>query len=154
MQFEHIRKVAEENSKRVLDSFSRHRVSDTMFAGTTGYGYDDQGRDTLDKIYADVFGAEDALVRPQLMSGTHALAVTLGGLLKHGQTLLYISGEPYDTLRSVIGTAGESRNSLIACGVRYEEIDLVDNDFDYAAIEKRLSESFVRDSSGICSSLV
>ena len=131
-------------SAKVLAAFRDCRVSTTDFLEVTGYGYTDDGRDKLEALYAKVFGAEDALVRPQLMSGTHALAVTLGGLLKHGQTLLYISGEPYDTLRSVIGTAGESRNSLIACGVLYEEIDLVDNDFDYGAIEKRLSEGFVR----------
>ncbi len=131
-------------SAKVLAAFRDLRVSTTDFLEVTGYGYTDDGRDKLEALYARVFGAEDALVRPQLMSGTHALAVTLGGLLKHGQTLLYISGEPYDTLRSVIGTAGESRNSLIACGVLYEEIDLVENDFDYAAIEKRLSEGFVR----------
>ena len=78
------------------------------------------------------------------MSGTHALAVTLGGLLKHGDTLLYVSGKPYDTLQSVIGTAGDSRNSLIKCGVKYEEIDLIGDDFDLAAIEKRLKEGYVR----------
>ena len=131
-------------SAKVLSAFRDLRVSTTDFLEVTGYGYTDDGRDKLEALYARVFGAEDALVRPQLMSGTHALAVTLGGLLKHGQTLLYISGEPYDTLRSVIGTAGESRNSLIACGVLYEEIDLLGDDFDYAAIEKRLSQSFVR----------
>ncbi len=131
-------------SAKVLAAFRDCRVSTTDFLEVTGYGYTDDGRDKLEELYARVFGAEDALVRPQLMSGTHALAVTLGGLLKHGETLLYISGEPYDTLRSVIGTAGESRNSLIKCGVLYEEIDLVENDFDYDAIEKRLSESYVR----------
>lgn len=127
-------------SAKVLSAFQECRVSTSDFIEVTGYGYSDDGRDKLEEIYARVFGAEDALVRPQLMSGTHALAVTLGGLLKHGDTLLYVSGEPYDTLRSVIGTAGESRNSLIRCGVKYEEIPLAGNDFDLGAIERRFKE--------------
>ena len=131
-------------SAKVLAAFQECRVSTADFIEVTGYGYTDSGRDKLEELYAKVFGAEDALVRPQLMSGTHALAVTLGGLLKHGDTLLYVSGEPYDTLRSVIGTAGDSRNSLIKCGIKYEEIDLIGDDFDLPAIEKRLGESFVR----------
>lgn len=131
-------------SSKVLAAFQECRVSTADFIEITGYGYTDSGRDKLEEIYAKVFDAEDALVRPQLMSGTHALSVTLFGLLKHGDTLLYISGEPYDTLRSVIGTAGDSRNSLIQNGVKYEEIDLVENDFDIDAIKKRLKESFVK----------
>ena len=116
-------------SAKILSAFQELRVSTSDFIEITGYGYTDSGRDKLEEVYAKVFGAEDALVRPQLMSGTHALAVTLGGLLKPGDTLLYISGEPYDTLKSVIGTAGESRNSLIKYGVKYEEIDLIGDDF-------------------------
>ena len=131
-------------SAKVLSAFQECRVSTADFIEITGYGYTDSGRDKLEEIYAKVFGAEDALVRPQLMSGTHALAVTLGGLLKPGDTLLYISGEPYDTLRSVIGTAGESRNSLINYGVRYEEIDLIDNDFDLDAIRARVAKGDIR----------
>lgn len=131
-------------SAKVLNAFQECRVSTADFIEITGYGYTDSGRDKLEQIYAKVFGAEDALVRPQLMSGTHALAVTLGGLLKHGDTLLYISGEPYDTLKSVIGTAGESRNSLIKCGVKYEQIDLVGNDFDIEAIKERVSRGDIR----------
>ena len=141
-------KKIEENalycSAKVLTAFQQTRVSTADFIEITGYGYTDPGRDKLEEIYARVFGAEDALVRPQLMSGTHALAVTLGGLLKYGDTLLYISGEPYDTLKSVIGTAGESRNSLIKCGVKYEEIDLISNDFDLEAIRTRLARGDVR----------
>ena len=131
-------------SAKVLSAFQELRVSTTDFLEITGYGYTDPGRDKLEAIYAKVFGAEDALVRPQIMSGTHALAITLGGLLHHGDTLLYVTGEPYDTLRSVIGTAGESRNSLIKCGVKYEEIDLKDNDFDLEAIKARLSRGYVK----------
>lgn len=126
-------------SAKVLSAFQECRVSTADFIEITGYGYTDSGRDKIEEIYARVFGAEDALVRPQLMSGTHALAVTLGGLLKHGETLLYISGEPYDTLRSVIGTAGDSRNSLIKNGVKYEEIDLIGDDFDIEAIKARVA---------------
>ena len=131
-------------SAKVLSAFQECRVSTADFIEITGYGYTDSGRDKLEEVYAKVFGAEDALVRPQLMSGTHALAVALGGLLKHGDTLVYISGEPYDTLRSVIGTVGESRNSLIANGVKYEEIDLIDDDFDLEAIRERISKGDVR----------
>ncbi len=141
-------KKIEENallcSAKVLSAFQECRVSTADFIEITGYGYTDSGRDKLEEIYARVFGAEDALVRPQLMSGTHALAVTLGGLLKHGDTLVYVSGEPYDTLRSVIGTAGSSRNSLIKCGVKYEEIDLKDSDFDLEAIRARMERRDVR----------
>ena len=131
-------------SAKVLRAFQEARVSTADFIEVTGYGYTDSGRDKLEEIYAKVFGAEDALVRPQLMSGTHALSVTLGGLLKHGDTLLYISGEPYDTLKSVIGTAGESRNSLIKCGVKYEEIDLIGNEFDIEAIKARVAKGDIK----------
>lgn len=142
--FKKIEENALKASAKVLSAFQECRVSTADFIEITGYGYTDSGRDKLEEIYARVFGAEDALVRPQLMSGTHALAVTLGGLLKHGDTLLYISGEPYDTLKSVIGTAGDSRNSLIKCGVKYEEIDLIRDDFDIEAIKTRLKLGGVR----------
>ena len=131
-------------SAKVLRAFQECRVSTSDFLEVTGYGYYDQGREKLDEIYARVFGAEDALVRSQLMSGTHALAVTLSALLRHGETLLYISGEPYDTLRSVIGTAGSSRNSLIKNGIKYEEIDLVDNDFDIEKIKERVARGDIK----------
>ena len=142
--FEKIEENALICSAKVLRAFQETKVSSSDFLEITGYGYTDPGRDKLEEIYARVFGAEDALVRPQLMSGTHALAVTLGGLLKHGDVLLYISGEPYDTLRSVIGTAGDSRNSLVKCGVKYEEIGLVNDDFDLDAIKARLEKGFVK----------
>ncbi len=131
-------------SGKILRAFQEARVSTADFIEITGYGYTDSARDKLEEIYARVFGAEDALVRPQLMSGTHALAVALGGLLKHGDTLIYISGEPYDTLKSVIGTVGESRNSLIKNGVKYEEIDLIGDEFDIDAIKARLSRGDVK----------
>ncbi len=131
-------------SAKVLTAFQECMVSTADFIEVTGYGFTDSGRDKLEEIYAKVFGAEDALVRPQLMSGTHALAVTLGGLLKYGETLLYVSGSPYDTLKSVIGITGKSRNSLIKCGVKYEEIDLVDNDFDLEAIRARVAKGDIK----------
>ena len=131
-------------SAKVLTAFQECRVSTTDFLEITGYGYYDAGRDKLEEVYAQVFGAEDALVRPQLMSGTHALAVTLGGLLKPGETLLYVTGTPYDTLQSVIGTAGDSRNSLIKYGVKYEEIDLKGNDFDLDAIRARVAKGDIK----------
>ena len=131
-------------SAKVLSAFQECRVSTTDFLEITGYGYYDAGRDKLEEVYAKVFGAEDALVRPQLMSGTHALAVTLGGLLKPGETLVYVTGTPYDTLQSVIGTAGDSRNSLIKYGVKYEEIDLKGNEFDLDAIKERISRGDVK----------
>lgn len=131
-------------SAKVLSAFQELRVGTDDFVDITGYGYSDSGRDKLEALYAKVFGAEDALVRPQLMSGTHALAVALGGMLKPGDTLLYISGEPYDTLRSVIGTSGESRNSLMKYGVKYEQIDLIGDDFDLAAIRERVSRGDIK----------
>ena len=131
-------------SAKVLNAFQECMVSTADFIEVTGYGFTDSGRDKLEQIYAKVFGAEDALVRPQLMSGTHALAVTLGGLLKPGDTLLYVSGTPYDTLQTVIGISGNSRNSLMAYGVKYEEIDLKDGGFDIEAIKERLKKSFVK----------
>ena len=131
-------------SAKVLNAFQECMVSTADFIEVTGYGFTDSGRDKLEQIYAKVFGAEDALVRPQLMSGTHALAVTLGGLLKPGDTLVYVSGTPYDTLQTVIGISGGSRNSLMAYGVKYEEIDLKDGGFDIEAIKDRLKKSFVK----------
>ena len=131
-------------SAKVLRAFQECMVSTADFIEVTGYGFTDSGRDKLEKIYAQVFGAEDALVRPQLMSGTHALAVTLGGLLKPGDSLVYVSGKPYDTLQTVIGIAGESRNSLMAYGVKYDEVDLNGNEFDLDAIKARLEKSFVK----------
>lgn len=131
------------NSKRVLDSFIKNKVSEVHFNGTTGYGYNDLGRDVIEEVYADVLGGEDALVRSQFISGTHALCVTLFGLLRCGDKLLYITGTPYDTLHEVIGISSND-SSLISYGVSYDAIDLVDNDFDYEAIKKYLSSNKVK----------
>ena len=132
------------NSAKVLSAFQKFMVSGTDFCEITGYGYSDAGRDKLEQIYADIFKAEDALVRPQIMSGTHALSLTFFGLLKHGDTMISITGTPYDSLKGVIGIEGDSRNSLIANGVKYEEIDLIDNDFDIETIKTRLSKNDVK----------
>ena len=132
------------NSSKVLSAFQKYMVSDSDFNEITGYGYSDAGRDKLEQIYADIFKAEDALVRPQIMSGTHALSLTFFGLLKHGDTMISITGTPYDSLKGVIGIEGESRNSLMANGVKYEEIDLINNDFDIEAIQNRLARNDVK----------
>lgn len=131
-------------SAKVLKAFQDNRVSTADFAEVTGYGYTDAGRDKLENMYAQIFNTEDALVRPQIMSGTHALALTLFGVLKHGDTFISISGEPYDSLLTVIGLSGNSNNSLKAHGVKYEQIDLVNNDFDYDKIKKRLKKKNVK----------
>lgn len=133
-----------ENSAKVLKAFQDNWVSTSDFAEVTGYGYTDEGREKLEKIYAQIFGAEDALVRAQIMSGTHALSLTLFGLLKYGDTMISITGEPYDSLKTVIGLSGESKNSLIANGIKYEQIDLIDSDFDIPSIVERLKKSPVK----------
>ena len=125
-------------SGKILKAFQDNKVSTSDFSEVTGYGYSDMGREKLEKIYAEIFNAEDALVRPQIMSGTHAISLCLFGLLKHGDTMISISGEPYDTLKSVIGISGDSENSLIKHGIKYEEIDLINSDFDYSKIKDRL----------------
>ena len=132
------------NSIKVFKAFQKEGVSTSDFNEVTGYGYSDIGREKLERIYADVFKAEDAIVRPQIMCGTHALSISLFGLLKYGDTMLSISGDPYDTLKSVIGTVGESHNSLIAHGIKYEQIELIDNDFDIEKIKERISHKDVK----------
>lgn len=131
-------------SAKVLKAFQNNKVSTVDFNEVTGYGYYDGGREKLERIYADIFGAEDALVRPQIMSGTHALALAFFGLLKYGDTMISISGEPYDTLQSVIGLTGNSENSLIKHGIKYEQIELVENDFDYEKIAERIKQGNVK----------
>ena len=105
-QFAHIDRIAFAGTKQVMDAFAEFRVSESLFASSSGYGYDDRGRDTLDQIYARVFDAESAIVRSHLVNGTQALAIGLYGLLRPGDTLLSITGKPYDTLEEVIGIAG------------------------------------------------
>lgn len=122
--FAQANKNVEKNQERVLKAFRNSRVSDSHFNATTGYGYDDAGREALEAVYAEVLGGEDALVRPQIVSGTHAISTALFGLLRPGDELLYITGTPYDTLEEVIGTRGENAGSLLEWGVRYNEVEL------------------------------
>ncbi|WP_214686892.1 MULTISPECIES: methionine gamma-lyase family protein [unclassified Exiguobacterium] len=122
--FEKIEETAEFNQYRVLESFKKYKVSDFHFNPTTGYGYDDIGRDTLESIYADVFGAELALCRPQIISGTHAIGIALFGVLLPGDELLYITGKPYDTLEEIVGIRGDGRGSLKELGVHYDTVEL------------------------------
>lgn len=131
-------------SSKILKAFQETMVSSSDFNEVTGYGYNDSGRDKLEVIYSRIFKAEDALVRPQIMSGTHALSLTLFGLLKHGETMISITGDPYDSLKSVIGLTGNSRNSLLAHGIKYEQIDLVNDDFDVETIVNRLKDNNVK----------
>lgn len=132
------------NSAKVLKAFQNAKLTCSDFCENTGYGYYDKGREKLEQIYSEIFKTEDALVRPQIMSGTHALAITFFGLLKHGDTLISITGEPYDSLKGIIGISGDSRNSLKAHGVNFEQIDLINNDFDIKTIQNRLKKSKVK----------
>ncbi len=133
-QFAEIDQIAESNTRRVLAAFQAHRVAEAHFAGTTGYGYDDLGRDTLDKIYADIFATEDALVRLQFVNGTHAITCALFGALMPGDTLVYAVGAPYDTLQSVIGMTGNARGTLMDYGIGYKEVALKNNAPDKEAL--------------------
>jgi cystathionine beta-lyase family protein involved in aluminum resistance len=143
--FKQIDKVCEINSIKVLSAFQSCGLSDMHFNSSTGYGIGEVGRNKIEEIYAKIFGAEDALVRTQLISGTHALAVTLFGLLRPGETMISITGAPYDTLQTVIGCGKEvNSSSLKAFGINYEQIELVDNDFDIEAIKNRLSKNDVK----------
>ena len=139
-QFAIIDDICEYNSDKVLSAFQKHQVSEIHFNETTGYGYGDIGREVIEKIYADIFNTEDALVRGQFISASHALTVTLFGLLRPNDIMLSISGKPYDTLDSVIGLT-ENNSSLKSFGIKYEQIDLIDNDFDYEKIQERLSNA-------------
>ena len=130
-------------SNKVLKAFKDNNLLETDFYGTTGYGYNDVGRDKIDKIFAQVLGSEKALVRSQFISGTHALTVTFFGLLRPGDLLLSISGKPYDTLDEVIGFI-DNPSSLKAFGIKYDQIDLVDNDFDYDKIKNYLENNKVK----------
>lgn len=133
--FEKIDSVAEENTRRVMEAFQNNRVADACFAGTTGYGYDDLGRETLDKIYAEVFGAEAALVRIGFVNGTHALTAAMFALAKPGDTILAATGMPYDTLRTAIGINGPVHGSLKFYGINYAQVDMThEGEPDYKAI--------------------
>ena len=141
-----IKKVNEtcmHNSIKVLKAFHNNNIADVHFNSTTGYGYSDIGRDTIEKVFSEVLGAEDSLVRSQFISGTHALTVTLFALLRPNDTMLSICGKPYDTLDEVIGLV-ENKSSLKSFNINYEQIDLIDNDFDYEKIEKRVKKGNIK----------
>ncbi|MCG1008769.1 methionine gamma-lyase family protein [Salinicoccus sp. ID82-1] len=128
------KKIAQKNFNKVMEAFHENGVAESDFTGTTGYGYDDTGRDKLEEIYRNVFRSEDAIVRSQIISGTHAISLVLLALLEKGDELIYISGEPYDTLEKVIGNSPRDIGSLKEKGVGYKSIDLVDDQFDEPAI--------------------
>ncbi len=140
-QFKIIDEITEYNQQKVLSAFIKHGVSESHFASTTGYGYGDRGRETLDKIWADVFGAEDALVRHNFTCGTHTLSTALFGVLRPGDKMLAVTGTPYDTIHSVIGLSGEGMGSLKDFGILYDEVKLKNGRLDYEAIEKAVDDS-------------
>ncbi|MDD5939020.1 MAG: methionine gamma-lyase family protein, partial [Clostridiales bacterium] len=127
-QFIHVDEVARANAEKVLSAFQDARVAENYFNGTTGYGYDDLGRDKLDEIYARIFHTEDALVRVQFINGTHAITCALFGALKPGDTLLYAVGAPYDTIQSAIGITGNAPGSLKFYGIKYRQVELTPDD--------------------------
>ena len=143
-QFARIDAIAEENSQRVLEAFQDHRVAEAYFSGTTGYGYDDQGRDKLDEIYAQIFGTEAALVRIQFVNGTHAITCALFGALKAGDVLLSAVGAPYDTMLGAIGVVDKGHGSLKDYGVGYRQVDLVDNKPDLEGMAKAAADPKVK----------
>ena len=143
-QFERIDKVEQYNADRILSAFIENQVSYSDFADINGYGNYDTGRDKLEAIFATILGCEDALVRPQIMSGTNALYLAFSAMLKPGDTMISITGTPYDSLQEMIGLIGDSTQSLKAFGVKYEQIDLVNNEFDQNAIVERVKENNVK----------
>lgn len=141
--FKNIEDVAYFNSQKVISAFWRANVNEGHFNMTTGYGYGDLGRDTLEKVYATIFKSEDALVRNQFISGTHALSTALFALLRPNDILLSITGKPYDTLDSVIGF-DDNASSLKSFNIKYEQIDLINDDFDYQEIKKRVAKKDIK----------
>ena len=142
-QFDKVEKICEKNSLKVLTAFQKNELAEVHFNETTGYGYDDIGRETIEKIYKDIFHTEDSLVRSQFISASHALNVTFFGLLRPNDILLSISGKPYDTMDEVIGIR-ENSSSLKSFGIKYEQVDLVENDFDYEKIRERVKKNDIK----------
>ena len=137
--------ICNKNSEKVLKAFQESRLQENHLTSSTGYGIDESGRNKIEEIYAKIFKAEDALVRVQLISGTHALWITLSAILRPGDTMLSITGEPYDTLQTVIGTGKDvSNSSLKSYNISYEQIDLVDNEFDISKIQERLKKGNIK----------
>ena len=143
--FDEVESTCQINSSKVLNAFQRCNLQESHLTSSTGYGIDEPGRNKIEEIYSEVFKAEDSLVRTQLISGTHALAVTLSALLRPNDTMLSITGEPYDTLKTVIGIGKEeSKSSLKSYNIKYEQIDLVDNDFNVKKIQERLYKKDIK----------
>ena len=140
-EFKAIEEVVEYNQYKVQKAFIDNRISEAHFASSTGYGYGDMGRETLDKVWAQVFGAEDALVRHNFTCGTHTLATALFGVLRPGDNMLCVTGTPYDTIHNVIGISGEGMGSLKDFGVNYDEIPLKNEKPDLDAIASRINNS-------------
>ena len=143
-QLDRVDAIAEENTQKVLAAFQKHRVAESYFAGTTGYGYDDLGRDKLDEIYADIFGTEDALVRMGFVNGTHAITCALFGCLRPGDVLVSAVGAPYDTLLGVIGVSKKGFGSLMEYGVDYRQVELKDNAPDPEGLAQAVWDPRVR----------
>lgn len=142
-QFAKIDQDCMTNSMKVLNAFQKNKIAEVHFGSTTGYGYDDIGRDTIEKVFADVLKAEDSLVRTQFISGTHAITVALFACLRPGDTMLSICGKPYDTLDAIIGIQ-DNPSSLKSYQINYEQIDLKDNDFDIPAIIERVQKKDIK----------
>lgn len=142
-EFKNIDKICQYNSIKVLNALQKNNIAEMHFNTTTGYGQGDVGRDTIEKVFSDILGVEDSLVRTQFISGTHALTVALFAFLRPNDTLLSICGKPYDTLDEVIGIK-HNESSLISHGIKYEQIDLVENDFDYLTIENRVKNNDIK----------
>lgn len=142
-EFKKINENCMRNSEKVLNAFKKYKISEAHFSSTTGYGYDDIGRDAIEKVFAEVLGAEDALVRSQFISGSHALTVALFAYLRPGDVMLSISGTPYDTLHEVIGIV-PNNSSLKSFGIKYEQIELADDDFNYEEVKRFLKNNKVK----------
>ncbi|WP_144511260.1 methionine gamma-lyase family protein [Bacillus sp. FJAT-22090] len=137
-----VEQIAFLNQQKVIHAFKTHQVSDHHFNPSTGYGYDDEGRDTLEKVYATTFGAEAALVRPQIISGTHAISISLFGVLRPNDELLYITGKPYDTLQSIVSGGEEDTGSLADFGISYQHVDLLENGaIDWTTVEEKVQSN-------------
>lgn len=143
--FKKIEDICSKNSEKVLNAFQQCKLQEAHLNSSTGYGIDEPGRNKIEEIYSKIFKAEDSLVRTQLISGTHALSITLSALLRPGDTMLSITGEPYDTLQTVIGIGKEeSKSSLKSFNINYEQIDLKESEFDIEKIKKRLSKKDIK----------
>ena len=144
-EFKKIEEICKKNSIKVIEAFQKCNLQEMHLQTSTGYGIDEPGRNKIEEIYAQIFKAEDSLVRAQFISGTHALAITLSALLRPNDTMISITGAPYDTLQTVIGLGeNPSKSSLKSYGVKYEQIELINNEFNEKEIQERLSKKDVK----------